>query len=80
MTEFIRQVETTKTVEELSVELGMVIAYGKVIDLLIEEVRAVGSPSGRLDRIREYNEQQAVYEVLKFLRQDVLELQKKVGE
>jgi hypothetical protein len=71
---------TTKTVEELSVELGMVIAYGKVIDLLIEETRAVGSPSGRLDRINEYHEQQAVYEVLRFLRQDVLELQKKVGE
>ena len=71
---------TTKTTEELSLELGMVIAYGKVIDLLLDEVRAVGTFSSRLDRINEYAEQQAVLEVLKFLRQDVLELSRKVGE
>jgi hypothetical protein len=70
---------TTKTEIELALELGKVIAFNEVIDLLIAETQAVGSPSGRLDRINEYHEQQAVIEVLKFLRQDVLELQKKVG-
>ena len=71
---------TTKTVEELSVELGKLIAYGEVIDLLIAETRAVKEESSsRLDRIHEYGEKQAVLEVLKFLREDVLEMSKKVN-
>ena len=71
---------TTKTVEELSVELGKLIAFGEVLDLLIAETRAVSEESSsRLDRIHEFNEKQAVLEVLKLLRQDVLEMSKKVN-
>jgi hypothetical protein len=72
---------STKTVEELSVELGKVIAFGEVIDLLIAETRAVSEDSSsRLDRINEYNEKQAVLEVLRLLRQDVVEMSNKVGK
>ena len=70
---------TTKTVEELSVELGKLIAYGEVTDLLLADIRSVGTIYGRLDHIREYNEQQAILEVLQNLRKDVMELSRKVN-
>ena len=71
--------ETPKTIEELATELGQLIAYNKVIDLLIYEIGQVGSPSGRLDRSNEYAEQQAVLELLQVLRKDVVDLVSKVG-
>jgi hypothetical protein len=72
---------TTKTVEELAVELGQIMAFGQVIDLLLNETSAVSnSTSARLDVQREYAEQQAVLEVLRFLRNDVQELMNKVGK
>jgi hypothetical protein len=70
---------TTKTVEELSVELGKVIAYGEVIDLILADIRSVGSIHGRLDHINEYGEQQAVLEALQNLRKDVMEMSRKVS-
>lgn len=70
---------TTKTVEELSVELGKLIAYGEVIDLILADIRSVGSVSGRLDHINEYAEQQAILEALQNLRKDVMELSRKVN-
>jgi hypothetical protein len=71
--------ETPKTIEELANELGQLIAYNKVIDLLIYEIGQVGSISGRLDRSNEYAEQRAVLEVLQVIRKDVVDLVSKVG-
>jgi len=72
---------TTKTATELSVELGQIMAFGQVIDLLLNETNAVSnSTSARLDVQREYHEQQAILETLRFLRNDVQELMNKVGK
>jgi len=72
---------TTKTATELSVELGQIMAFGQVIDLLLNETNAVSnSTSSRLDVQREYHEQQAILETLRFLRNDVQELMNKVGK
>lgn len=71
-TEFIRQVETTKSIEELSIELGMVVAYGKVIDVLLAEQSNASK--------EEAYDFSVISKTLSAVRQQVLELSRKVGE
>ena len=72
MTEFIRQVETTKTIEELNLELGMVMAYSKVIDVLIAEQSNASE--------QEAYDFMVITKTLSSIRHQILDLSKKVGE